>query len=257
MSNQSLIEANSKAVSSDNGFNDHAISKYKLELIHVNNHLLNLKQDDRVKTQNALDKNPIFSHQKIAEYANLGLSIANKDYYIIPYGATPDFPIDYKGLLKVAAMEAKANGFQLIAKADTIKKNSASTVSISTDGLIDNITLSGAKVNDEIVSAYAIIALLDIKTHQVIMQKVEALPIDEYANAVKASKGGNVHKDYKTEMGKKIALRRAVKIIATMFASDKLDKLFALDNESYVMPSAAADNISSSIGSTADLNDLK
>jgi len=79
----------------------------------------------------------------------------------------------------------------------------------------------------------------------------------EWAKHHHGKKGGNVHKNYKTEMGKKIALRRAVKIIATMFASDKLDKLFALDNESYVMPSAVTDNISSAVGSTADLNDLK
>lgn len=253
-----LISANEKAISSLIGFSSDAIGKYKIELIHVNNHLDSIaKQDDKQKTIAALENNPIFSHQKIAEYANLGLSIANKDYYIIPYGNLVKFEPDYKGLLKVAAMEAKANGFQLIAKADTIKKQSAATVSISTDGLIDNISLSGAKVNDEIVSAYAIIALLDINTHQVIMQKVEALPIEEYNNAVKASKGGNVHKDYKTEMGKKIALRRAVKIIATMFASDKLDKLFALDNESYVMPSHNSGDSDALVGNTTDLNSVK
>ena len=68
----------------------------------------------------------------------------------------------------------------MIAKADTIKKASAESVVISTDGLIDNISMQGAKVNDAIVSAYAILSLLDMKTHQVIMQKVEALPLDEY-----------------------------------------------------------------------------
>jgi len=238
-----LIEVNASAVSTQSGFSGDAVTKYKLELTHINNHISSInKQEDRQKTINALENNPIFSHQKIAEYANLGLSIANKDYYIIPYGTRAEFPIDYKGLLKVAAMEARSNGFQLIAKADTIKKASADTVSISTDGLIDNISISGAKVNDEIVSAYAILSLLDMKTHQVIMQKVEALPVDEYKNAVNSSKGGNVHKNYKTEMGKKIALRRAVKILATMFASDKLDRLFALDNESYDLNKSTIDN---------------
>lgn len=241
-----LIAKNESAVSTDVGFNNEAINKYNLELIHVNNHLSSINKDqDRQKAINALESNPIYSHQKIAEYANLGLSIANRDYYIIPYGTRAEFPIDYKGLLKVAAMEARSNGFQLIAKADTIKKASASSVSISTDGLIDNITIQDAKVNDEVVSAYAILSLMDIKTHAVIMQKVEALPVDEYKNAVGASKGGNVHANYKTEMGKKIALRRAVKILATMFASDNLDKLFTLDNESYDMDKSSTESESS------------
>lgn len=230
---KNLIETNNEAVSVAVGFSTDAIGKYKVELSQVNNHLSSIKDVDRQKTITALEANPIYAHQKIAEYANLGLSIANRDYYIIPYGNRAEFPIDYKGLLKVAAIEARANGFQLIAKADTIKKSSAGTVSISTNGLIDNITISDVKVNDEVVSAYAILSLMDLKTHEVILQKVEALPVDEYKNAVSASKGGSVHANYKTEMGKKIALRRAVKILATMFASDKLDKLFSLDNDSY------------------------
>lgn len=248
-----LIEKNNSAISAESGFNNEAINKYNLELIHVNNHLSSInKPGDREKAINALESNPIYSHQKIAEYANLGLSIANRDYYIIPYGTRAEFPIDYKGLLKVAAMEARSNGFQLIAKADTIKKASAGSVSISTDGLIDNITIQDAKVNDEVVSAYAILSLMDVKTHAVIMQKVEALPLDEYKNAVAASKGGNVHTNYKTEMGKKIALRRAVKILATMFASDKLDKLFVLDNESYDM----SKSVSKDEKPSQDMNDL-
>lgn len=253
--NTQLIIKNEKAVSLEVGFNNEAINKYNLELIHVNNHLNSISKDaDKQKAITALEHNPIYSHQKIAEYANLGLSIANRDYYIIPYGSRAEFPIDYKGLLKVAAMEARANGFQLIAKADTIKKASASSVSISTNGLIDNITIQDAKVNDEVVSAYAILSLLDMETHKVIMQKVEALPVDEYKNAVSASKGGNVHKNYKTEMGKKIALRRAVKILATMFASDKLDKLFTLDNESYDMDKSSIG--SENIEHKKDLNQL-
>lgn len=234
--NNQVIEVNKTAVSSQSGFTNEAIGKYNLELTQINNYIQSVQNaDQRGKIVTALNTNPIYAHQKIAEYANLGLSIANRDFYIIPYGTRAEFPIDYKGLLKVASMEARANGFQMIAKADTIKKGSAGSVSVSTNGLIDNITIQDAKVNDEVVSAYAILALMDIKTHEVVMQKVEALPVNEYKNAVNASKGGNVHKNYKTEMGKKIALRRAVKILSTMFASDKLDKLFALDNDSYDM----------------------
>jgi len=251
-----IIKIDENAVSQSVGFTSEAISKYKIELVHVNNYLNSIsKNEDKQKAIKALESNPIYSHQKIAEYANVGLSIANRDYYIIPYGTRAEFPIDYKGLLKVAAIEARANGFQLIAKADTIKKGSAGSISISTNGLIDNIIVEDAKVNDEVVSAYAILALLDMETHKVIMQKVEALPVDEYSNAVKASKGGNVHKDYKTEMGKKIALRRAVKILATMFASDKLDKLFSLDNESYDMGVASAGDSKPKL--FQDMNDLK
>lgn len=233
MTNEIIIK-NDRAVSIASGFSNEAIRKYSLELTQINNYIESIaNSENKEKTVKALNSNPIYAHQKIAEYANIGLSIANRDYYIIPYGTRAEFPIDYKGLLKVASMEARANGFQMIAKADTIKKASAPSVSISTNGLIDNIIIQDAKVNDEVVSAYAILSLMDLKTREIIMQKVEALPVDEYKNAVSASKGGSAHENYKTEMGKKIALRRAVKILSTMFGSDKLDKLFALDNEDY------------------------
>ena len=123
MSNQ-LVVKNNQAVSTQTGFSKESILKYELEVIQVNNYLSSINRPaDREKASAALNKNPIYAHQKIAEYSNLGLSIANRDYYIIPYGERAEFPIDYKGLLKVAAMEARENGFQLIVKDETIKEN--------------------------------------------------------------------------------------------------------------------------------------
>jgi recombinational DNA repair protein RecT len=235
--NKDSIIANKEIVNISKGFDDTSIRKYTLELTHVNNFLRNSKPDQKQKIIAALNEYPEYSHQKIAELSSIGLSIANSDYYIIPYGTSPKFDIDYKGLLKVASIEARKNGFQLISKADTIRKG-FTRADVVTNSLIDDVFIENGKINSDILTAYAIISLLDVETHKIIMQKVEIMPVLEFENAKKASKGGTVHKDYGTEMGKKMALRRCVKILNTMFASDMLDKLFQIDNESYVMASS-------------------
>lgn len=232
--NKDLIIANKDIVNTDKGFDDIAIRKYTLELTHVNNFIRNSKVEQKAKIIAALNAYPEYSHQKIAELSSIGLSIANSDYYIIPYGNSPKFDIDYKGLLKVASIEARKNGYQLIAKADTLRKG-FTKADVVTNSLIDNVFIENGKINEEILTAYAIISLVDIQTRTLFMQKVEIMPMSEFANAKKASKGGTVHADYGTEMGKKMALRRCVKILNTMFASDLLDKLFQLDNENYDM----------------------
>lgn len=227
-----VIVANESIVNISKGFDDTSVRKYKLELTHVNNFLRNSKPDQKQKIINALNSFPEYSHQKIAELSSIGLSVANGDYYIIPYGNSPKFDIDYKGLLKIASIEARKNGFQLIAKADTIR-DGFKRADVNTNSLIDEIFVENGKINAEIKTAYAIISLMDTQTHNIVMQKVEIMPMLEFENAKKASKGGTVHKDFGTEMGKKMALRRAVKILNTMFASDLLDKLFQIDNENY------------------------
>lgn len=250
---QDLITADKNIVNIDKGFDDIAIRKYTLELTHVNNFIRNSKADQKQKIITALQAYPEYSHQKIAELSSLGLSIANGDYYIIPYGNSPKFDIDYKGLLKVASIEARKNGFQLIAKADTIR-DGFTRADVTTNSLIDEVFIENGKINAAIKTAYAIISLLDTQTHKIIMQKVEIMPMSEFENAKKASKGGTVHDDYGTEMGKKMALRRCVKILNTMFASDLLDKLFQLDNENYEMGNkhieskSDASNINSILG---------
>ena len=210
-------------------------TKYDMEMVHLRNFIDNAGKQKGV-LEKVLADNPDYVHQKVLEFSNLGLSVANKDYYPIPYGNLVKFDIDYKGLLKTASMEAKKNGYQLIAKADTIRKG-FTRADVHTDGLIDNIIIENGKINEHIETAYAILSLFDIQTRQIIMQKVEVLPIEEYKNAKSKSKtnGGGVYKEFETEMAKKIALRRGVKILNTMFASDVLDKLFSLDNESYDM----------------------
>lgn len=225
---------NTDVVNIDKGFDDNTLKKYSLELTHINNFIRNSKPEQQKKIMNALNTYPEYSHQKIAELSSIGLSVANGDYYIIPYGNNPKFDIDYKGLLKVSSIEARKNGYQLIAKADTIR-DGFTKADVSTNGLIDNIIVENGKINGKILTAYAILALIDSDTRNVIMQKVEVLPINEFENAIKSSKGGTIHKDYGTEMGKKIALRRSVKILNTMFASDKLDTLFNIDNDSHTM----------------------
>jgi len=227
-----LITTDNNIVNVSKGFDEKKIVKYTLELTHVNNYIRNSKSKNEIIT--ALKNYPEYAHQRIAELANMGLCIANGDYYIYTYGSLLKFDIDYKGLLKVASMEARKNGFQLISKADTLREG-FTRADVTTHSLIDEVVIENGKINAKILTAYAIVALMDIKTHNIIMQKVELLPIDEFENAEKASKGGDARKKYKTEMSKKIAFRRVIKVLNTMFASDFLDKLFALDNESYDM----------------------
>ena len=158
-----------------------AITKFNIEMTHVNNHIDNLPcytdKDKKKKNDivNAMKNNIAYVNQKILEFATIGITIANGDYYIIPYGGKPKFEIDYKGMLKVCSLESKANGFQLIVKADTLRKG-FTRADVSTNGLHDNIIVENGKINAEIVSAYCIIALLDLTSRNIVMQKVEIFP---------------------------------------------------------------------------------
>lgn len=204
--------------------------KFQMELTHVKNYVLNHK--DKKKLDPLLNKHKDMAEQRILELANIGLSIANKDYYIVPYGGELQFQIDYKGLIKACSLEASKNGYQLMAKADTIRKG-FTDFSVSTSTMIDELTLTNTELKNEIVTAYAIVSLYDKQTREKVFQKVEVMPLKEFENAKNASKGGTVHKDYATEMSKKIPLRRVIKILNSMFPSDALDKLLNFDNESY------------------------
>lgn len=207
--------------------------KYKNELAHAYNYVDGLSSGQKNKVQAAIKKNEGYFHQKVLELSNLGLSISDRDYYIIPYGDRLDFPIDYKGMLKVASMEARKAGFQLIPKADTIR-DGFTKADVTTDGMIDNIVVENGKINADVLTSYAIVALLDLESRQIVMQKVEILPLSEYNSAKGKTKGdGAVYKEFETEMAKKIAFRRVLKVVKSMFASDALDQLFANDNESY------------------------
>jgi recombinational DNA repair protein RecT len=209
--------------------------KYKNELAHAYNYIDGLSSGQKQKVKAAVKNNEHYFNQKILELSNLGLTIADKDYYIIAYGDNLDFPIDYKGMLKVASMEARKAGFQLIPKADTIRKG-FTKADVITNGMIDNIVVENGKINEEILTAYAIVALLDLQSREIVMQKVEILPISEYQAAKSKTKSqGEVYKEFGSEMAKKIAFRRALKVIKSMFASDALDQLFANDNDSYVI----------------------
>jgi len=207
--------------------------KYRAELKHVENYLNSLKPDDKKKMDLAIASSPEYFSQKVLEYANLGISVSDGDYHISVWGGKVKFDPDYKGMIKVAAMEARKSGYQLLAKADTIRKG-FTVADVDTDGLIDTITVKNGKINDEILTAYCILSLQDIQTREIIMQKVEVLPVSEYHAAKSKTKtGGQVYGEFGTEMAKKIAVRRALKIIKAMFASDKLDLLFSDDNQNY------------------------
>lgn len=209
-----------------------ALAKYRAEMMHVENYIINANESAKIRA--AVDANAAYSNQKILELSNLGLHIASGDYYIIPYGSVPKFELDYKGMLKAASMAAERNGFIMAAKADTLR-DGFTRFDLTTRGLVDDVVIENGKINGDVLTAYAIITLVNRSTGEVFLQKVEVLPIDEYKAAITKSKmsTSGPHKEFKTEMAKKIALRRAVKIIGTMFPSDVLDAIFNLDNESY------------------------
>lgn len=219
--------------------------RFNTEMTHIQNYiaaLLNFTDKDKKKNANmidALQNHSLYANQKILELATLGLSIANGDYYIIPYCGKPKFELDYKGMLKICSQEAKERGFQLIVKADTLR-DGFTRADVITDGMLDSIKVENGKINSPIVSAFAIIALLDIKTRDIIMQKVEIFPLSEYLKVKNSTKSkdkqGNIFGvwlDYESEMAKKAILRRTIKVFNTMFSSDVIDKLLSFDNENY------------------------
>ena len=69
MNTQTIVK-NESAVSTATGFNAESIKKYSLELTQVNNYLDCIKKsEDKQKAIAVLNNNPIYAHQKIAEYA--------------------------------------------------------------------------------------------------------------------------------------------------------------------------------------------
>jgi len=210
---------------------------FNAEMVHVTSYINAQKKS--AELNNAMNNNSIYSNQKILELSSVGLSISNGDYYILPYGGKPKFELDYKGMLKICSKEAHKKGFQLIVKADTLREG-FTKADVTTDGLIDSITVENGKINAKIVSSFAVIALMDLNTHKVIMQKVEIFPIEEYEKVKSSTKSkdrqGNIFgvwKEYESEMAKKAILRRSVKVINTMFFSDTIDKILSFDAENH------------------------
>ena len=223
---QELKEANNMPLE----LSKEVLFKADTEMKHFDNYITSAKNAGQL--QQVVNNNLEFSRQKVMELSNLGLSISNGDYYVVSYGGKPTFPIDYKGMLKILSIEARKAGFQLLVKADTIRKG-FSVLEVETDGFNDNLKLVNGKINAEVLTAYCMIGLIDMKTHEKVLTKVEVLPIGEYQNAKNASKGGSIYKMYESEMAKKIALRRATKVLSTMFYSSAIDKLLQIDNEDY------------------------
>ena len=57
---------------------DVIVAKYNMEMLHINNFIAGAG-NQRAKIESALNNHPEYVKQKIMEFANLGLSIANKD----------------------------------------------------------------------------------------------------------------------------------------------------------------------------------
>lgn len=225
----SLITTEKKLLQ-DKGYKSQELDIYSNEITYISNYIEN--QKDKNKFIDIISKNKEFVHQKIIELSNLGLSISKGDYYIIPYLNNLNFNIDYKGIIRIASKSAIQNGYQLFIKSDTIRKN-FKKIDLKTNGLIDNLELENGSANDEILSAYSICTLIDIKTRNITMQKVEVIPAKEYQKIKSLSRSHKIYQDFESEMAKKIAIRRCLKIIETYFPNDNLSKIFEIDNEDY------------------------
>lgn len=229
MSNLVISE---KKLLAKKGYTNKEIDTYSNEVTYISNYIES--QKDKNKFIDIISKNKEFVHQKIIELSNLGLSISKGDYYIIPYSDNLNFNIDYKGIIRIASKSAIQNGYQLFIKSDTIRKN-FKKIELKTVGLIDNLELENGSANDEILSAYSICTLIDIKTRNITMQKVEVIPAKEYQKIKSLSRSQKIYENFESEMAKKISIRRCLKIIETYFPNDNLSKIFEIDNEDYTI----------------------
>jgi recombination protein RecT len=228
----SNLVVSEKKLLAKKGYTNKEIDTYSNEVTYISNYIES--QKDKNKFIDIISKNKEFVHQKIIELANLGLSISKRDYYIIPYANNLNFNIDYKGIIRIASKSAIQNGYQLFIKSDTIRKN-FKKIELKTIGLIDNLELENGSANDDILSAYSICTLIDIKTRNITMQKVEVIPAKEYQKIKSLSRSHKIYEDFESEMAKKIAIRRCLKIIETYFPNDTLSKIFEIDNEDYTI----------------------
>jgi len=242
------LVVNEKKLLEKKGYTSKEIDTYGNEITYISNYIES--QKDKNKFIDIISKNKEFVHQKIIELANLGLSISKRDYYIIPYQNSLNFNIDYKGIIRIASKSAHQNGYQLFIKSDTIRKN-FKKIELKTNGLIDNLELENGSANDEILSAYAICTLIDIKTRNITMQKVELIPAKEYQKIKSLSKSQNIYQNFESEMAKKISIRRCLKIIETSFPNESLSKIFEIDNEDYNI-----NNKNETQETKKDLNDI-
>lgn len=203
--------------------NEKIIKKLNIEKKAVMEHIKKLKNFNEIL--NALKENSEYVTQKIAELVEMGLHIANRDYFIVLYKGKPQFNISYLGMLKVAGQEASRNGFILIPKADALREG-YKIESFETVDMIDNILIKNGNHNGEIKTAYSIIALKSKNNLETLIQKVEILPESEYQVIKGLAETQMIWGKFEGEMAKKTVFKRSLKILQTIFYSDILEKLF-------------------------------
>lgn len=185
-----------------------------------------LNSENRYTANNAknvieyFEQNRTIVATKIQKYNDMGLSYANKDFYVLVRGNEVQMPIDYKAYARVVVKSASDRGYDLFIEADVIREEYKGGYIRKRDAG-DDVLVINNPITGRIISPWARYVLLSNKTHDIISSKIEIVPNDEYQNAMSAGGKnggvGQIHKNYATEGAKKIAIRRLTKHLEYMF----------------------------------------
>ncbi len=179
------------------------------------------------------DSNRTIVVKKIKEYEQMGLSYADKDFYILVRGNEVQMPLDYKAYAKVIVQSANEKGYDVIIEADVVREGyTGGYIKRQENGdqtLVLNNPIVGA-----IAMPWAKYKVISQISREIVSSKIEIVPQDEYRRAMQAGgKGGvvgQIHQNYATEGAKKIAVRRITKHLAYLFPA--LRTLELIDDES-------------------------
>jgi len=167
-----------------------------------------------------LDDNRTIVAKKLDEYTRLGLSYADKDFYILVRGNEVQMPLDYKAYAKVVVQSANSKGYDVIIEADVIREGyKGGYLEKQENG--DEVLVINNPITGDIAMPWAKYKIISQKTHEIVSSKIEVVPHGEYVKA-KQSGGANgsvgqIHQNYATEGAKKIAVRRITKHLAYIF----------------------------------------
>lgn len=162
--------------------------------------------------------------QGMMKAAYLGLDFMNKEAYLIPFGNTLNFMIDYKGNTKLAKEHSirpiKDIYAKLVRKGDEFQENI-----VNGEPSIDFKPLPFN--NDEIIGAFAVCLFADGGMIYDSMSK------EDMENTRKSSKQANgvTWKNFTGEMYKKTVLHRLCKTIEISFSNPEQTKYFNEDME--------------------------
>jgi len=162
--------------------------------------------------------------QGLLKGAYLGLDAMNKECYLIPYGNTLNFMVDYRGNVKLAKKYSirpiKDIYAKIVRKGDFFEE-------LINDGKPSVNFKPVPFSNETVIGAFAVCLYMDGG------MIYDTMSFDDLENTRKSSKANNspAWKNFTNEMYKKTVLHRLCKMIELEFDNPKQDQLFTEDVE--------------------------